>query len=751
MARESIETRGPWRSRPFIAPSPPGRTGARRGRDRAGLLHGARMSDPPNPRVAASEERAPSAPLRSVALALAWVGAAGCAFVGLVLGEAYATGLVGAPGPAMAYLTATGAAVAAALGAVLGVLHGVERLLPPRARALGSTLLGGAAAAGALWPLAVELGAGDGVAPGRVDAVRWGSFALLEGAVAAAWLWHRAMVRRRDEPIAPARRALRVALWCGGLLAALGAFELLVGGLRAYAFLVGFVASLFVVVVGTAAFALVARLPRVAAVFGVAWLLFVGVAAGAALAGDLVVAEAREIVLPVSQVASRFDRFVWDAPPGLVFRLDDPSRFRCDADAPPEAEGPYAHPRVGPRHALVVSIDTLRSDAVDWEHRGRAVMPNLREFARGSVFAPRALSPYPATLFAVESALTGLHPSRVLFAPSPPPTVFTLAAGGGVAGEAILPDDPWFRRPVAQRLYVQRAHARRAPDAQAQVGATIEVLERARARGQSSVVWLHLFEPHHPNPARPGFAFGDDARGRYMGELAYVDAQLGALFRWLRESGAYEDTLVVVFSDHGESLGERAYFGHHVYLNGWLTEVPLAVRAPGMPPRRVRGVAELTDVAATVAHFFGVPMDTGSSGRSLLAGDPPRDRVVVSEAFPIRGGDVLAERGAVQTQDALSRRLELTRGTRLRYPPKVSLVDAGYRLIVEPETGAKALYDRRRDRREEVNLVSREPRRVARMMAYLVEWHRRTSEAIYCAGTREPTSAAPQASAARGR
>jgi len=65
-------------------------------------------------------------------------------------------------------------------------------------------------------------------------------------------------------------------------------------------------------------------------------------------------------------------------------------------------------------------------------------------------------------------------------------------------------------------------------------------------------IWLHLYDPHSPyDPPEPFRA--KYAGHLYDGEIAYADSQLGRVFDYLRRAGFYDQTLVVLLSDHGES------------------------------------------------------------------------------------------------------------------------------------------------------------------------------------------------------
>src|SRR6185436_5053649 len=66
--------------------------------------------------------------------------------------------------------------------------------------------------------------------------------------------------------------------------------------------------------------------------------------------------------------------------------------------------------------------------------------------------------------------------------------------------------------------------------------------------------WMHLFDPHTPYDAPPEFSNG---RSTYDAEVAYTDANIGAMLNQMRACGTLARTLIVVTADHGESLGDH--------------------------------------------------------------------------------------------------------------------------------------------------------------------------------------------------
>ena len=94
----------------------------------------------------------------------------------------------------------------------------------------------------------------------------------------------------------------------------------------------------------------------------------------------------------------------------------------------------------------------------------------------------------------------------------------------------------------------------------------------------------------------------------YDASLACADDRVGELLGHLRVLRLEEDTVVVITSDHGESMGEDGLGGHQGALHQGLIHVPFVVRAPGRTPRRVGGLFQFTDVFAGLSRLLGLPV-----------------------------------------------------------------------------------------------------------------------------------------------
>jgi len=139
-------------------------------------------------------------------------------------------------------------------------------------------------------------------------------------------------------------------------------------------------------------------------------------------------------------------------------------------------------------------------------------------------------------------------------------------------------------------------------------------------------------DPYHAMPA----ADAQRERLNYYAAISWVDHQIGALLAALDAAGRANDTLVVLHSDHGYSLGEGGSWEKFADFE-YGTRVPLIVRAPwvaGSAGRRADALVELTDLFPTIAELAGVPLPPGEAldGASLApllrGGAAPRDFAV---------------------------------------------------------------------------------------------------------------------------
>jgi arylsulfatase A-like enzyme len=304
-----------------------------------------------------------------------------------------------------------------------------------------------------------------------------------------------------------------------------------------------------------------------------------------------------------------------------------------------------------PRNVLLVSIDTVRADRIGCYGREDAGTTTLDALAaRGARFAD-ATAPSPMTLPSHASLFSGHDPLRHrvrhngLFAL--PPDAVTLAerfAGAGFrtgafVGSIVLAE---------QYGLSQGFETYTVPGREAAPGLFYVSERSAQAVNRDALAWLdslgeerfflfaHYMEPHAPyeppEPERSRF------RDRYQGEVAAADRALGELLAGLAERGRLDATLVLVVSDHGESLGEHGELTHGLFLYQSTLHVPMLAAGPGVRPGHVvHAPVGLVDVAPTLLDAIGLEAGEAGDGESLwpaMSGtEGRRGRGIYAETF----------------------------------------------------------------------------------------------------------------------
>jgi hypothetical protein len=571
------------------------------------------------------------------------------------------------------------------------LLFGVERTLP-RGCSM-ATLLMIALELPFLRPIAVLLASGDGLRARGISAalVEWVVLALLTALSVAVWTY-RYWARRR---------ALDLAL---GLL--LGGGLLTCAALLSRAQLqLAAVLQVHALVLGVSLLHLaLSNWPRV--IRGVALL---GVACGFALwcLGWL---------LPQQLARGTRHALLTEAPLSLVARRLVPAQVeaplpartpaRCAEVLRPSVLPEWTEPEERRRNVILISIDTVRADYVLRPRPdGTPLMPELARFMQESRRAARAHAAFPATLLSLSAAFSGAMPTDLLLAGRRAPTLAEQVHAHFDSVLAVLPKGNYFGRPDVQAFLLPGLETHEVGRARRENGYALSRLRYLRSRGKRLFMWVHYFEPHAPYVKHSGFDFGDSDEQRYRGELAHVDQRLGELLQLLREDGWFEDSLIAVFADHGESFGEHHHRQHHHLVYPWLVSVPFALHAPGLAPGVFAGPVHTMDLVPTVLQFLGAPARRPLLGWPLLTSDPPPDRVLASEEIAMTGGQLLP----YHTQPATSEADVLARLQRIEwgggYASKLAVAQNGLMLVQQRASRAVELYDMQRDPRAEHDLT----------------------------------------------
>lgn len=210
------------------------------------------------------------------------------------------------------------------------------------------------------------------------------------------------------------------------------------------------------------------------------------------------------------------------------------------------------------------------------------------------------------------------------------------------------------------------------------------------ARNTRPAISLHKsseLTPRYTGLAVPGqvsASEGRHLRQAYAACVSYVDAQVGRVLNEVDALGLRDQTVVVVWGDHGWHLGEHGIWGKHT-LHEVALHSPLIVRTPKMkaPGQPADGLVESVDIYPTLAEVCGLPVADGLAGTSFtpLLADPAKAGKLATFGY-WRGGH-----GRTIRTD----RYRLVQWTARKGPPRVVQVE---------------LYDHQTDPHETVNIAA---------------------------------------------
>lgn len=372
-----------------------------------------------------------------------------------------------------------------------------------------------------------------------------------------------------------------------------------------------------------------------------------------------------------------------------------------------------------PRRVLLISIDTLRADAL-------IDTPGIDALARDSAVFTRAWSPAPWTLPALASVMTGVSPQVHLatgLGDRVPDRVTTLAEAlrrRGLRTAAIV-SSPLLGREVHldqgfQEYTVFPSRAGESPAPPPRLADLVSQWLRDQGK-RDFFLWVHFYDPHAPWEPPPAYLKGlepppgmgprltaaehlairlgervpspverDWMRRLYQAEVRSVDGAVGSLMADLKRSGLYDGTLIVLLSDHGEEFWDHGGIGHGHTLYGELLRVPFLMKLPGSTPRTLDVPISTASVAATILDLTGTPL--------------PRDYPAARSLAPLLRGQPLP------TEPLLATGLQ-------RIEERQAVLFGDFKLIRWQTSGRQELYDVARDPGEKTDLSVSQPGRTA--------------------------------------
>ncbi|MBN1352537.1 sulfatase [candidate division KSB1 bacterium] len=279
----------------------------------------------------------------------------------------------------------------------------------------------------------------------------------------------------------------------------------------------------------------------------------------------------------------------------------------------------------------------------------------------------------------------------------------------------------------------------RSPKAQNLNKVTVPELERLAQQNQPFLLFLRHMDPHSPylppepyermfyhgnecDPANksmepvmnfkpfcdyfaewmpPGISDKDYIIAQYDGAVAYMDACIQTLLTALESLKIFDDTIVVITSDHGETLHDHeCYYDHHGLYDVTL-HVPLILRYPGNVPvgKRVSGYCQQFDLTPTLLDLLDLDTGINFDGKSLM---------------PMTRGEVTSHLSEFYITECTWMRKHGWR------TPEWKLIEA-----LEPDFHFKPpveLYNLQQDPQENHNRADTEPEVVAFLKARMTQW-----------------------------
>lgn len=182
--------------------------------------------------------------------------------------------------------------------------------------------------------------------------------------------------------------------------------------------------------------------------------------------------------------------------------------------------------------------------------------------------------------------------------------------------------------------------------------------------------------------------------------IRYMDDQIAKLLELLKKMEIYEDTAILVTSDHGENMGELGIYSEHATADNITTRIPMLIKWPGMKTGVSEALHYNLDLVPTIAELFDLPAyqrwDGESYAEALRTGsDPGRPYLVLSQCAHV------CQR-SVRFDDYLY----------------IRTYHDGYHLFPK-----EMLYHIKEDFHEQHDLAKERPELCDRACRYLTDWH----------------------------
>jgi arylsulfatase A-like enzyme len=334
-------------------------------------------------------------------------------------------------------------------------------------------------------------------------------------------------------------------------------------------------------------------------------------------------------------VAAYFGKMVWSLPRTSWSLKDPSSQASITKDFDRKSISPEKI-----KHVILISIDTCRTDHMGCYGYSRNTTPNIDAFAGDSIVFNHTITPVPLTLPAHSSMMTGttplyhnVHDNTGYRLDESNTTLAEILKENGFSTEAVIASyvldkqgglDQGFDI-YDDNLKGVRSTGMVTENERNASEVTVRGLEWIeRNHSKKSFLFLHYYDPHWPWEAPEQFRYTSGIRvtpkDQYDAELAYTDYYIGKLINKLKQKGIYDSSLIIITSDHGESIGDHGESTHGFFVYHSTVHVPLIIKIPGLSgSARINEVTGLIDIVPTVCSILGINPPSAVQGEDLTA------------------------------------------------------------------------------------------------------------------------------------
>jgi arylsulfatase A-like enzyme len=402
-------------------------------------------------------------------------------------------------------------------------------------------------------------------------------------------------------------------------------------------------------------------------------------------------------------------------------------------------------------NVIIYLIDALRADHLGCYGYQKPISPNIDAFAKDAILFENAIAQAPWTKPSIASIFTGLGPAAhgvddgVSALPAEATTLAEILRAAGYYGAAFITNINAGSTFGFDQGFVDFVHLsegknkRKYYQSSEQINQKVFAWLENKERQVPFFLYIHTMDTHAPYTPPPSFRekyasavknpdIGSTSQlqalvkrkmpvtqtlvnnlvSLYDAEIAFNDHNFGIFLQKLRQRGLYDESLIILLSDHGEEFYEHGSWEHQKTLYAEMLNIPLIIKFPSSSAtgkKRIQHMAQHIDILPTILDSVGIQIPQYVEGQSLLALLSP------------------------DAKEKSSRRA--FSHLKVAHNQGSSVIEHPWKLIrrsgSERREHKLELYDLRQDPSEKVNLVQKYPE-VASYLLSLIETHERSGD-----------------------